>query len=117
MEEALELALKSGEGIIWCSTLEEGRTCLRIQVVAEQLGYASFRWSCTEGFAQLSSGDLRPPGNGRCTNVGEALRAAAEYTSTRTCLSSRISTRSQPVWNSRRIGSGSCDRSRTLNCG
>jgi len=80
MEEAMELALRSGQGIIWCSTTEESRTLLRIQVVAERLNYAVFKWTCTEGFVQLSPGELRPPGNGRCTNVEQALHAVGEYT-------------------------------------
>ncbi len=83
MEAALELTLRSGQGLVWCSTQEENRTVLRIQVVAEEQGCAVFQWTCTEGFRQLSPGELRPPGDGRCANIEAALQAVAEYTSTK----------------------------------
>jgi SpoVK/Ycf46/Vps4 family AAA+-type ATPase len=79
MENALELSLRSQTSMMWTSTHEEERTTLRIQAVAERLGFTVFEWTCTDGFAKLSQGNLRPPGDGQCTNADQALRAVAEY--------------------------------------
>jgi ATP-dependent 26S proteasome regulatory subunit len=79
VENTLELFLKSRSPMIWCSSLEEDRTVFRIQAVAENLQFATFEWTCTEGFVQLSEGNLRQPGDGCCTNIDQALRAVGEY--------------------------------------
>ena len=79
MEEMLALALKSQPAMVWVPTLEEDRTSFRVQSVAENLGYPVFEWTSTDGFAQLSQGNLRQPGDGHCTNIEQALRTVGEY--------------------------------------
>jgi len=79
MDNSLELFLKAQSAMIWASSLEEDRTALRVQVVAEKLGYAVFEWTCIGGFAQLSHGDLRQPGDGQFTNIDQAFRAVGDY--------------------------------------
>ncbi len=79
MENILEQCLRSCTPIVWCHTPEEDRTALRVRIVSENLGYAVFDWTNTDAFVQLSQGDLRPPGDGSCTNINQALRAVGEY--------------------------------------
>lgn len=79
MEKHFELCLRSGSAIIWLSSLEEDRSVLRLKAAAEKLGYMVFDWDCIQGFQQLSKGDVRQPGDGQCTNIGQALRATGEY--------------------------------------
>jgi len=79
MEIQLELRLRSRSGMIWAATLEEDRSVPRIQAVAEKLGYVVFEWTCVAGFVQLSRGEVRQPGDGRCTNIEQALGAVGEY--------------------------------------
>jgi len=79
VENILEQCLRSCTPIVWCHTPEEDRTALRVRVVSENLGYAVFDWTNTDAFVQLSQGDLRPPGDGSCTNINQALRAVGEY--------------------------------------
>ncbi len=79
MEKHFELCLRSGTAIVWLSSLEEDRSILRVKAVAQQLGYVAFDWDCIHGFQQLTEGDVRQPGDGQCTNIGQALRAAGEY--------------------------------------
>ena len=83
MEKILELYLKSQTSMIWCSSQEEDRSVLRIQAVAENLGYAVFVWTCTDDFVQRSKGSFRQPGDGCSTNVDQALTAIAGYKHTR----------------------------------
>jgi len=70
--------------MVWVSTLEEDRAASRIKAVAEKLGCPVFEWNCTGGFAQVSEGKLRQPGDGHCTNVDQALGAMGEYKQQRT---------------------------------
>lgn len=79
MEGTLELSVKSGVSMLWTPTVEEDRTTLRIQAVAENLGYAVFEWTCTNGFVQLSQGNLRQPGDDQCANIDQALTAVRDY--------------------------------------
>ena len=79
MENRLETYVRSGAGMLWVATTEEDRSIRRIQLVAEDLHYAVFGWTGITGFAQLSTGDVRQPGDGHCMNIDQALNAVAAY--------------------------------------
>jgi len=79
MENQLERNVRARNSLVWLHSLEEDRSGPRIQAVAEELGYAVFEWNCIDGFKQLSAGQFRQPGDGRCTNVDQALAAVGEY--------------------------------------
>lgn len=83
MEQELELRLRAKTPILWLATPEEDRCVPRTRAVAEKLGYAAFLWNCLHGFAQLSEGNFRQPGDSHCTNVDQALQAAGAYTQQR----------------------------------
>jgi len=79
MENHFELCLCSETVMTWLATLEEDRSVLRAKVVAENLGYIVFEWDCIDGFIQLSEGEVRQPGDGQCTHIGQALTAVGQY--------------------------------------
>lgn len=84
METQLELNVRARNPLVWLHSPEEDRSVPRAQAVAEKLGYVVFEWNCIAGFVQLSAGQLRQPGDGRCTNVNQALAAVGDYKHQRT---------------------------------
>jgi len=84
METQLELNVRAKNPLVWLHSVEEDRSVPRIQAVAEKLGYKVFEWNSITGFVQLSEGQIRQPGDGRCTNVDQALAAVGEYKHQRT---------------------------------
>ncbi len=84
METQLELNVRAQNPMVWLHSVEEDRSVPRIQAVAEKLGYKVFEWNSVAGFVQRSEGQLRQPGNGRCTNIDQALAAVGEYKHQRT---------------------------------
>jgi len=80
MEEELETRLRARVPLIWLHSQEEDRSLTRVVAVARKLDMAGFDWRAGgAGYAQVSPGKLRPPGDGQCTNIDRALRATAEY--------------------------------------
>jgi SpoVK/Ycf46/Vps4 family AAA+-type ATPase len=84
VETQLELNVRAKNPLIWLHSVEEDRSVPRVQAVAEKLGYVVFEWDCIHGFAQRTAGQFRQPGDGRCTNVDQALAAVGEYKHQRT---------------------------------
>ena len=78
MEKILEHHLRAKTPLVWMSTQEENRSSHRILAVAGKLKLAVFSWSCVDGFKQLTSGQLRLPGEGH-TNIDQALNAVGQY--------------------------------------